>query len=272
MILVIKLLAVDMDGTCLDKDGKMSDKTYYALKKAAEKGIIVVPTTGRNINCLPVRIKNDSLYRYVISSNGALVVDLQENKELFSAYIDEETACAILKKLKKHLILTAIHMNREFYVNGIILYFGVKHVLKSDATCLKISHNLARFVKKNKANVEEFQLFYHNEKYRDIIRDIIAPYEEICVAFSKGYAELYHRDGTKGTALLDLASQLGITPDEIVCIGDEENDISMFKAAGHPYAMGNAIDKIKELAEKILPTNDEDGVAFAINEIIGGSL
>ena len=77
---MIKLLAVDMDGTCLDKDGKMSDKTYYALKKAAEKGIIVVPTTGRNINCLPVRIKNDSLYRYVISSNGALVVDLQENK------------------------------------------------------------------------------------------------------------------------------------------------------------------------------------------------
>ena len=69
-----------------------------------------------------------------------------------------------------------------------------------------------------------------------------------------------------------LASQLGITPDEIVCIGDEENDISMFEVIGHPYAMGNAIDKLKSLAEKVLPTNDEDGVAFAVNEILGGNL
>ena len=268
---MIKLLAVDMDGTCLDSDGKMSDKTHEALRKAAENGIIVVPTTGRNINCLPVKIKNDNFYRYVISSNGSLVVDLKENKELSSAYISKDTACAILKKLKRHLILTAVHMNRDFYVNGIILYFGVKHVLGDDATNLRISHNLLRFVRKNKVSVEEFQLFYHSEKYREVIDRIIAPFKDICVSYSKGYAELYHRDGTKGTALLNLASHLGISPDEIVCIGDEENDISMFEVIGHPYAMGNAIDKIKSLAEKILPTNDEDGVAFAIDEILGGN-
>lgn len=266
---MIKLLAVDMDGTCLDKEGKMSDNTLNALKKAAEAGIIVVPTTGRNINCLPIKIKNESFYRYVISSNGSLVVDLKEDRELFSAYIDKATACEILRKLRKHMILTALHMNRDFYVNGIILYCGVRHVLKDDATNLKIIRNLSRFVRKNNVNVEEFQLFYHGQKYRDIIKDIIAPFEDICAAFSDGYAELYHSSGTKGTALLKLGSLLGITPDEIVCIGDEENDISMFEVIGHPYAMGNAIDKVKALAEKVLPTNNEDGVAFAINEILG---
>ena len=269
---MIKLLAVDMDGTCLGSDGKMSDKTYEALKKAADSGIIVVPTTGRNINILPKKIKNDNFYRYVISSNGSLVVDLEENRELSSAYIDSKTAGDILKQLRKHLILTAIHMNRDFYVNGLILYFGVKRVLKEDATGLKISHHLSRLVKKEGVTVEEFQLFYRGEKYRDIIKDIIAPHKDVCAAFSDGYAELFHRDGTKGTALLRLASHLGITPDEIVCIGDEENDISMFEVIGHPYAMGNAIDKIKELAEKVLPTNDEDGVAFAVNEILGGNI
>ncbi len=266
---MIKLLAVDMDGTCLNKEGKMSDKTLNALKRAAEAGITVVPATGRNINCLPAKIKNEDFYRYVISSNGSLVVDLKEDKELFSAYIDNGTACRILKELRKHLILTAVHMNRDFYVNGIILYCGVKHVLGEDATNLKIVHNLARFVKKKDVSVEEFQLFYRNEKYRDMINGIIAAHKDICVAFSKGYAELFHRDGTKGTALLRLAAHLGISPDEIVCIGDEENDISMFEVIGHPYAMGNAIDKVKALAEKILPVNDEDGVAFAINEILG---
>ncbi|MBR5826844.1 MAG: HAD family phosphatase [Clostridia bacterium] len=266
---MIKLLAVDMDGTGLDSQGNMSDKTYEALKRAAEKGIIVVPTTGRNMTILPTKIKNESFYRYVISSNGALVVDLKENKELFSAFIDRETSLAILKKLKKHLIFTAVHLNREFYVSGIILYIGVKKVLKGDAESLKLVRNLSRLVKRKDSTVEEFQLFYRNEKYRDIIKDIIAPHGDICAAFSKGYAELFHRDGTKGTALLRLASHLGINPDEIVCIGDEENDVSMFEVIGHPYAMGNAVDKLKSLAEKVLPTNDEDGVAFAINEILG---
>ena len=269
---MIKLLAVDMDGTCLNSEGKMSDKTYNALKKAAESGIIVVPATGRNINCLPMKIKNESFYRYVISSNGSLVVDLEEGRELSTAYIGKETAVAILKELKKHLIFTAVHMNRDFYVNGIILYFGVRRVLKADAENLKIVRNLSRFVRKRDVTVEEFQLFYKGEGYRDIISDIIAPHKDICAAFSKGYAELFHRDGTKGTALLRLASHLGITPDEIVCIGDEENDISMFEAAGHPFAMGNAVDKIKALAERVLPTNNEDGVAFAIDEILGGRI
>ena len=265
---MIKLLAVDMDGTCLDKNGRMSDATLNALKKAADAGIIVVPTTGRNINCLPSKIKNENFYRYVISSNGSLVADLKDDCELFSAYIDNDTACEILRRLRKHLILTALHMNRDFYVNGLLLYLGVKHVLKDDATNLKIVHNLKRFVKKNNMKVEEFQLFYHGERYRNIIKEIIAPYKDICAAFSDGYAELYHSSGTKGTALVRLGSMLGITPDEIVCIGDEENDISMFEVIGHPYAMGNAIDEIKALAERVLPTNDEDGVAFAINEIL----
>ena len=87
---MIKLLAVDMDGTCLDSNGRMNDETLSALKYAAQKGITVVPTTGRNINCLPLKIKNENFYRYVISSNGALVVDLKEDKEIFTASDDME--------------------------------------------------------------------------------------------------------------------------------------------------------------------------------------
>ena len=77
---MIKLLAVDMDGTCLNSKGKMTDKTLEALKKAAESGVIVVPTTGRNITCLPKRIQGESFYRYVISSNGALRLNFSRIK------------------------------------------------------------------------------------------------------------------------------------------------------------------------------------------------
>lgn len=265
---MIKLLAVDMDGTCLNSKGKMTDKTLEALKKAAESGVIVVPTTGRNITCLPKRIQGESFYRYVISSNGALVVDLKEDKEIFKSYIDPETAVEILDKCRKHLLLVAAHIDRDYYVQGPLLYIGVKKFLKEDATVLKYVRNLAAAIKKNNYLVEEFQFFYHNGKYNNIIKEIIKPYPGICSAHSEQYAEIFSSKGSKGTALLALGEHLGIRPDEIACAGDEENDLSMFSVAGHRFAMGNAIDAVKEKATVIIPSNDEDGVAEAINRYI----
>ena len=267
---MIKLLAVDMDGTCLDSKGKMSQKTLEALKTAAEKGVIVVPTTGRNINCLPVPLKNKSFYRYIISSNGSLVVDLKEDKEIFKAYIDSDTGAEILKKCRRHLIFIAAHMDRDYYAQGRYVYKGVKHYMGDDAPELKKVRNMAKTVKESGRHVEEFQLFYFGERYRKIIKKIIAPYPDICVAHSKNYAEIYNKNGSKGTALMALAEHLGIGKDEVACIGDEENDISMFEVAGNPFAMGNAIDKIKALAKVVLPTNDEDGVAYAIEKYVLG--
>lgn len=267
---MIKLLAVDMDGTCLNSKGEMSDITLSALKKAAEKGIIVVPTTGRNANCLPWKIKNENFYRYVISSNGSLVIDLKENKKLFSAPLDNEIAGKIADECKKHLILIGAHIDRDFYTQGLLLYFGVKHVLGSDAPVVKRVRNMAKTVRKSGSHIEEFQLFYRGEKHKDIIKEIIAPYPDVCSAHSKGYAEIFNKNGSKGTALLALGKILGITPDEIACFGDEENDISMFSCVSHRFAMGNAKEEIKKRATVILPTNDEDGVAFAIENYILG--
>ncbi len=265
---MIKLLAVDMDGTCLDSKGRMSDKTLNALKKAAEKGIIVVPTTGRNTKCLPVKIKNETFYRYVVSSNGSLVADLKTDEIIFSALIDCEAAVELANEFRKHLIFLAAHIDRGYWVQGIHVYYGVKHFLGDDAPEIKCVRNMAKAIKKDKKLVEEFQLFYKGEKYRDIIKKIIEPYPDITAAFSKGYAEIYHKAGSKGTALKALGESLGIAADEIACIGDEENDISMFDMMGHPFAMGNAIDALKEKAETVLPTNDEDGVAWAIENLV----
>ena len=89
---MIKLLAVDMDGTCLDARSRMTDRTLQALRKAAEKGVVIVPATGRNLECIPHRLAagtlrrtgtpddyaNKGLFRYVISSNGARVTEAKD--------------------------------------------------------------------------------------------------------------------------------------------------------------------------------------------------
>lgn len=271
---MIKLLAVDMDGTCLDPKGKMSDETVTALKKAAAAGILVVPTTGRNINCLPEKIKDEIFYRYAITTNGALVLDLEKNEEIFSAYLDNKDIADILCELKKYPILTALNLNRHYCAKGIILYFGIKHVLGKDARKLQVVPSAIGITKKKNTLIEDIQLFYHNDKYSDIIRQAVSKHEGICVTFARKYAEIYSSKGTKGNALLALGKHLGISADEIACIGDEANDVSMFNVVGKSFAMGNAIEALKEIADVILPSNDENGVAYAIDRYIldGGNV
>ena len=116
---MIKLLAIDMDGTCLDQRSRMTDRTLDVLRKAAKAGITVVPCTGRNLGCIPHRLaagvlreskteddeKNKDLFRYVITSNGAMVTDVKEKKTLFRALIKKEDALSRNLDLKISLKL-----------------------------------------------------------------------------------------------------------------------------------------------------------------------
>ncbi len=266
---MIKILAVDMDGTCLDSKGQMAPETVSALKEASERGVLVVPTTGRCINCLPKALKNQDFYRYIVSSNGSLVVDMQDKRTVFEACIDSETAAQILEKTEGMLLFKAAHMERDFYTQGKILQFFVKKFFKDSSVNIFYVRKLKDYILDYDCQVEELQLFYkESEGYRKKIKKILTDYPEITVAHSKGYAEIYNKKGSKGTALLALGETLGITADEIACIGDEENDISMFDVAGLPMAMGNAIQAIKERAKVILPTNDEKGVVTAVYDYI----
>lgn len=266
---MIKILAVDMDGTCLDSKGQMAPETVKALKDASERGVLVVPTTGRCVNCLPKALKNQDFYRYIISSNGSLVVDMKEKKVLFKACIDSKTGAGILEKTKGMLIFKAAHMENDLYTQGKILQFMVKKFFRDSSVNIKYVRNLKNYILKNNMQIEELQFFYkEDESYRKKIKEILVDYPEITVAHSKGYAEIYNIKGTKGTALLALGDALGITADEIACIGDEENDISMFDVAGLPMAMGNGIKAIKDRAEVILPTNDEKGVVTAVYDYV----
>src|SRR5699024_2220547 len=109
---MIRLLAVDMDGTCLDSRSRITDRTIGALRKAAAAGIQVVPTTGRSMTCVPHRLaagtirktsggkgraaddarKNRGLFRYVITSNGAQVTDIEKSQAIFREMIPKGTA------------------------------------------------------------------------------------------------------------------------------------------------------------------------------------
>ena len=98
---MIRLLALDMDGTCLNGRSRMTEETIRTIRKAADAGIIIVPTSGRPLTCLPYQMTQEKgLYRYTITSNGAQVVDLEEKKTLFRMLMKRERVVQFLQPSK----------------------------------------------------------------------------------------------------------------------------------------------------------------------------
>lgn len=265
---MIKLLAVDMDGTCLNGKSRMSENTVAALKKAAECGITVVPTTGRNLTCLPHRLESENFYNYVITSNGAGVIDIKNYKRIFDLCIPCRTAAELLDKCAGKGFGIAAHINEDYYIQGTLLSIAGRIFYGKDAAKAFNVKSVADFIREKNADVEEIQLYLIHPKSRERIQEILEPYGELSAAYSSIYVEIFANGASKGNALLRLASHLGIDKSEIACIGDGENDLPMFEASGMKFAMGNAVDSLKQKADFILPSNNDDGVAFAINEYI----
>ena len=106
----MKLLALDMDGTCLNSYSKISPTTMDALYLARTSGIEIDPTTGRALSCIPHQLRKTGLFRYVISSNGAVAVDLKERKTLFRALMPYEAAATIIESCQGPDLKMAAHI------------------------------------------------------------------------------------------------------------------------------------------------------------------
>lgn len=265
----IRLLAVDMDGTCLNGRSQMAGKTLQALKLAAESGITVVPATGRSLSCLPHRLAGRmDIYRYVISSNGASVADLWEKRELAQTLIPREKALALIAKSGEQGFGSTAHIRHEYYVEGRMLSFCGRVVFGRDAGKLRNVRNMTEVVKKSPYDIEEIQFYFLSAGAKKRIQMTLQEFPELSAAYTRIYVEIFAENASKGNALAFLADRLGITKEETACIGDGENDLPMFEAAGLKLAMKNAVPRLKEKADAILPDRGRDGAAEGIRRII----
>ena len=279
---MIKLLAVDMDGTCLDRRSRMTDATLEALRKAAGRGVIIVPTTGRNLECIPHRLaagtlfttgamdekKNRDLYRYVISSNGACVTDIRERKEIFRAPVPADDVLPLLRECGKLRLGIASHIRHRYLLEGRFLTMAGRLVYGKDARGVCCVRSMEEFIRKGGYKVEEFQFYFFSPGAERNVRSVLEKYPDLRAAYTGIYVEVYSKDASKGRALAELARHLNIRKEEIACIGDGENDLSMFEAAGLRIAMGNAVEDLKKQADHVTDSNARDGAAKAVEWIL----
>ena len=263
-----KLVALDMDGTLLNKDKKISKENYEAIQKARSMGVKVVLASGRPLKGILRYVKDLNLLDeddYVIAYNGALVQNTRTGEVISKITMsigDVEYLYNLSKKLDVNIhALTpdrviaprnSKYTQYEADSNDIPLEIVDFNSLDSSTTIVKIMF------------IDEPEII--DRVVANLPKEV---YEKYTVVRSEGfYLEFLDKKVNKGAGVETLAKALGIDKDEVICVGDAGNDIHMIKYAGLGVAMGNAFPEVKKIADYVTRTNEEDGVAHVIKKFI----
>lgn len=264
----IYLVAVDMDGTLLHNDKSISDYTINVLRKIVEKGILLVPASGRPLNGMKAAVLNNVKgIKYAICSNGAMLMDVQKEKSISETGIPTEKALEALTYLEQFPVAVYVHTDRgTFRAEG-----WEKTGLSEKYPYIRFSEgnvkNLREFLRTSGVNVMKMGAFALTDELAQKLLEKGSPIPGIAfLRTGDGIIELNSTNASKGNALYILCEKLGIQLENVLAIGDNENDISMLQAAGISAAMENAEDDVKQAAKFVAGNNEEDGAAHFLEE------
>lgn len=262
---MIKMLVLDIDGTILSERKGISDNLKKHIRILRHNGIKVVIATGRMHVSARHIAKELGTDEPIISYQGGLVID-SDNRKLWSKLLDETLAKEVISYLRNEKIHINVYVNDELIVENIsrevLDYVDGKYISYTKVDSLD---NIC-FEGLNKV----LAIDYDKEKIINLVDILREKYQEklYIVRSTPHFCEVSHPEATKGNGIRFLAEQWKIEQHEIMAIGDQDNDIEMLKAAGKRVAMGNATENLKEVANFITKTVDEDGVVHAIKTFI----
>lgn len=265
---MIQSIALDLDGTCLNSHNQISINTLSALREAAKRGVEIIFVTGRAYAALPAQLLRETFYRYVITSNGADIFDVKTGESIYRSQIPLNTAQSLLTDAKRSRLGLTIHVDHEYVIEGRLLYDLGKAVYGKDAEQALCVKDIRNYVAQKGCDIEEVQIFFFTANEKRRAKALIAAYPQLNKPVGPFYVEFVTQYTTKGNALEWLYTRTGLKKAEVACIGDSENDIPMFEKSGKRFAMGNASTSLKMIADELVPSNDEDGVACAIDSIL----
>ena len=270
----IKLIALDLDGTLLDSEKRLSPANEVALRRCIERGIQIVPATGRMWEGVPEVIRKIPGVRYGIIANGARVVDMQENKEISTTLLPVDLAVQIMEFAKTTNAAYDPYldgwgaMEARFldHLEDYGLEPKVKELVRGTR---RIVADSIEYVKQRNRPVEKVNMFFGDMDERRRVREQLNQWDSLAVSSSLyNNLEINVAGASKGNGITTLASYLGIRIEETMAFGDGENDMAMIQMAGTGVVMGNGVEELKQHADYITSSNDEDGVACAIEKLV----
>lgn len=280
----IKLIALDLDGTLLNSCGYVTNETIMAITTAIEKGVEVVLATGRSVGLICDNLRDIKEIKYVIASNGAAVIDLRENKVIFSEYISVEVLKKIIEIIEKFPIVVEFYSNGYIYIDEDIIVntskYGISNeTIKFISNNHKLVKNIFPLIREGNNvewlnSIEKVNIpFLKEDMKNELFNSLLLIRNKVKVTSSViDNIEINTINTNKGNALKKLIEIIGINLKETAAIGDNNNDIEMIEEVGIGIVMGNASDDIKIKADLITLSNDEGGAALAIFKILSDYL
>lgn len=268
-----KCIISDIDGTLLRSDKTLSEETRSVLETLMEQGIHFVPATGRAIQSLPDPILSLRGLRYVVTSNGVAVFDVENRQTVCQVYLPSDFVVELLKFLKNESIIYECFIDGRPYI-GQTDYdsWGIRGgnpKRKQYITATRTPVNdIQAYILENKDRMDCIDLTLDPDVRDRVIDAIKRNLPEVYITTSDNdLIEISHRDSGKHIGIARICELFDISPDEIIAFGDNDNDIEMLKTAGLGIAVANSSSACLSASDEITLSNDEDGVAVMLKKL-----
>ena len=285
-----KLVAVDLDGTMLNSFGIVTENTKKAIKRTIEKGTDVIIASGRPIDSIKTIAKEIGSNNYFIAGNGALIYDIKKDEIIYEKYMTKRKVLEIIKICEENSISYNVYTDKTILATALkynVLYYHKENLKKEEnkKTNISIVKNMYEYVKDMKE--EKFLKMTICDESQSVFQSIIRKLRQIDeievldvshmsrktikqgteeVPIEYYYTEISLANVDKWNAIEFLAQKLEISKQEIIAIGDNVNDKKMIENAGIGIAMGKSTPIVASVADYITNTNNEDGVANALEK------
>lgn len=258
-----KLIISDLDGTLEGKDRILSKPLIEAINRWKNSGGLFTIASGRQYLMIKDDCTGITLDTPLIARGGAEIVDPKNGKVIFSKHIDAKIVEEIIKVLKQNDIFFTLEKDDSFYSSTTFDtgYKNIKHKNLSEFKLTDIPKIRIRSDVKDPSSFEKIIREKIEHKYPElyVVRSV--------TPFGAGW-DITHLSATKHLATLELIKMLNIPREETVGVGDGYNDFPLLEACGLKVAMGNAVEDLKAIADMVVPSYQEDGVAVLIDKLL----
>ena len=265
-----KVIFIDIDGTLRDNNRNISNRTIETIKKVTEKGILVVLCSERPRKYTEEISKKCNASKYIITSGGANIFDYEKNEIIYINKMHKEACLELYKIAEKENISFIMNVGESRVVNKLKNLDGTEIELKTDIEKFIKDNDIMQCViadsdfekiRNLKQKIEKMKKVEIKNQHKNLTNSKF-PME------GTAYYDVANIESSKGNAIIKFCEKLNIDLKDTIAIGDDFNDISMFKVVGYSVVMENANDKIKEYADEITQTNDNDGVAVFLEKVL----
>lgn len=273
---VIRYIASDLDGTLISSDNEVSEENLDAIDRMHNALVRFIVLTGRTLYEVPLELRHNDSIDYIIYSNGVGIWDRKRGL-LKNNFIDDEKAKKVFEILSEYETFTEIYSGGRPYVDASkfdsehLLYYKIDKgfIPEMNKSRVKIP-SLRKIIDDSNDKVEMFDVFFRYEKERqECLKRLKNDFDDLFVTSSmSNNLEIVRAGNSKGNTLIEFCNKMGIDIKSVTVLGDSRNDISAFETDAKGYAVANACDELKNLADKVICSNDENVMRFMERETV----